>query len=80
MMCVCCRVGGVCIHEVGWCVREGSVRARGCVVSMLHRTTKESWNETEWRSNSELKVTVEEHSKRQRRELQTLDQSFAGSN
>jgi hypothetical protein len=33
---------------------------------VLHRTTKESWNETEWRSNSELKVTVEEHSKRQR--------------
>ena len=48
--------------------------------NVLHRTAKESWNETGWRSNSELKVTVEEHSKRQRRELQTLDQSFAGSN
>ncbi len=35
MMCVCCRVGSVCFHEVRWYVREGSVRARGCVVSMF---------------------------------------------
>ncbi len=75
---VCCAQvveRGVGFGESG---DAGKVEGRGGGV--LHRTTKESWNGTRWKSNSELKVTMEEHSKRQRQELQALSQSSAGSN
>ncbi len=50
----------MCVHEVGWCVLEGSVRAGGCMVGMLMSVLGEGcvWEDNEIVCRSIAKIKL----------------------